>query len=317
MVLLLGVVFIAQAAPSLHSPHKKLPHRLIHQFPKGRWIENIAIRPNGNLLLTSIAPSASVYEIVDPLSASPMVKLSFTIDSVTSLMGIAEVSRDTFAIVGGNFSSKGGVKGSVHVWTANYTNSGTPAPQKKAFIPDAVLPNGATAVPGHEDSFMFADSTLGSVWIADLATGKSKISQHFPENESGSDKPLAIGVNGLHIRKGHLWWTNSAQQRVYKVRVDANGHTAFGARVEPVATIPALTLDDFTIGPGQDDIIWAATGDNNTMVAAGPNACKFGRGPRDYNILYVTTAGQTINGTSMGGRVEALDINGFDSSGIE
>ncbi|KAL7952550.1 hypothetical protein V8C34DRAFT_299073 [Trichoderma compactum] len=62
--------------PRLHPSH------VVAQFPAGAWIENIAVRANGNLLLTSFLPDATLYEVSDLGSLSPTVSCLFTIDTV-------------------------------------------------------------------------------------------------------------------------------------------------------------------------------------------------------------------------------------------
>jgi hypothetical protein len=60
-------------------------------FPKGYWIENIAMRSNRNLLLTRM-DKAEIYEM-NPLVHAPQPKLlhAFT-DGNNSCMGIAKYS---------------------------------------------------------------------------------------------------------------------------------------------------------------------------------------------------------------------------------
>lgn len=69
----------------------------------GAWVENLAIRHTGHILATRI----DVPELwsIDP-SASPNHAGShlYSIPNATSLLGIAEIEPNVYAVVAGNFS---------------------------------------------------------------------------------------------------------------------------------------------------------------------------------------------------------------------
>ncbi|KAK2600196.1 hypothetical protein QQS21_005070 [Conoideocrella luteorostrata] len=318
---LLAIIAIASGeAPA------ELPHRLVHQFPVGTWIENLAVRANGNLLLTTLFPNASLYEVARPESNSPAVKLLFTIDSVTSLLGIAEVFPDKFAFLGGNVNpTTGGIKGTWGVWTADFSRDPSPKPNLAVSLPDASLPNGLTFVPGLRDVALAADSTNGLVYRANVQTGKAEVSQDYPEMKPASGGPgISIGINGLHIHKGYLYFSNSATHTLFKIKVNVDGTTAPGAKVETVHVFDSTFLDDFAFGPEIADTAWLINNQNSVvtlepngyarLVAGGPGsatvptdtACEFGRGLSPL-MLYVATAGDS----SQGGKIEAIDTSKY------
>ena len=78
--------------------------RQLYQFPNSTFthIENVAIRPNGQLLLTIITEPC-VYSL-DPAASAPTPQLLYRFPSVTSMLGIAETSPDVFAVVAANYS---------------------------------------------------------------------------------------------------------------------------------------------------------------------------------------------------------------------
>ncbi len=311
-----------------------LPNRLVWQFPQDTWIENIAIRPNGNLLLTSLAPQASLYEVSDPAGASPSVAQLFSIGGVGSLLGIAETSHDVFAVVGGNFSlTAGGIKGTFGLWSVDFNGNNTgkrrsPAPKLITALPDATLLNGATTLPQRRSTVLIADSTLGRVWRVDTATGTVDVAVQVREMSSGSANP--VGINGLHVRDGHLWWTNYAQVSLFRIRITDDGLPAPGAQAEKMAQLPSSFADDFIFGPADHDVAWVATDGNNTVLAvkadgdtavvagtqnsatvAYATACAFGRTRRDDRILYVSTGAGGVGEAVVGGKVQAIDTSGF------
>lgn len=84
-----------------------LPVRTIFQLDKTvpfSWFENVAIRGNGDLLVTMLSPNASVYSLHQPASGPAKVSI-INIGDANGLLGIAETSPDVFAISGGTFSS--------------------------------------------------------------------------------------------------------------------------------------------------------------------------------------------------------------------
>lgn len=93
---------------------------LIYEFPNNTWVENIAARNNGELLL-SIVGTPQLFTI-DPSAPSPRQPVlihEFT-DSL-DVFGIAEYQTDRFAVLTGNFSFETGDLGlgSWAVWSQN------------------------------------------------------------------------------------------------------------------------------------------------------------------------------------------------------
>ncbi|RFU74717.1 six-bladed beta-propeller [Trichoderma arundinaceum] len=330
----------AQIHESRHVDSHLLPSRVVVQFPAGTWIENIAVRSNGNLLLTSFMPDATLYEVSDLKSSSPTITRLFTIDRITSLFGITETSADVFAIAGGNFSqSTAGVKGTFGLWKVNFTDD-QPYPELVTSIPDAILLNGATTVPEQRHLVLLADSILNVIWRVDVNKRSVDKAVQFPPQDTAPSQPVTIGINGIHINDGYLWFTNDTamvdaetgrlETSMYRIRIDKNGGAANNTPSEKVLTLPSRVMDDFIYGPNDRSIKWIATNSENVIFAAAPDgrhtivagapdsfevatatACQFGRTREDSHILYVSTGGGTIKGTTEGGRVQALDTTAF------
>ncbi|RCI13008.1 hypothetical protein L249_0463 [Ophiocordyceps polyrhachis-furcata BCC 54312] len=307
---------------------KNLPRRTVAQFDAGTWIENIAVRSSGALLLTSLMPNASLYEVPDPTSESATVTRLFTIEDASGLLGISEISTDVFAIAGGNVGSSGGVEGSMRVWTVDFSSSASPQPQLAMTIPEAILLNGMTTVPNKDKVVLISDSAKGVVWRADIGANKSEIAIQVPEMGSQNQKQ-PIGVNGIHIRDGNLTWLNHDTFKMFSIHITEDGLQAPEAKAAEVASFPVTALDDFIFGPAEQATAWVTTNSDNrvfaleasgeSVVVAGANnlpdvatatACQFGRSEKDGKVLYVTTGGDEIEGKH-GGKVEALDTTSF------
>ncbi|KAG6045747.1 hypothetical protein E4U39_001983 [Claviceps sp. Clav50 group G5] len=335
------------SATSRHHPAPVLPDRLIHQFPPGIWIENLAVRSNGNLLLTTLTPNASVYEVVNPSSENPSTELRFTTTSIDSFFGIAELQPDIFAVLGGNHTSTAGKKGEWGVWLANFTGTGTGndksnsatiaiEPRLAVRLPEAVLLNGASAVPGKPHLVMAADSAQGLVYRINVDTGKVDITQNLdkmkpmPHTDKGNNSTRnSIGINGVRVRNKHLYFTNSATHGFYRVQVRSDGSSspsAFKTMVETMTILDASFADDFDIGPGAQNTAWVVTNYDNSIMAVstggdayvavgGTNSpvipsdtsCRFGRTPADDHVLYATTAGKPGKDAE-GGKVVAFTV---------
>ena len=121
--ILLGFLFtfsnIVQALPNPPSPSPN-PIQTIYKFPNETWVENIAVRSSGQLLVT-LATTPDVYQI-DPFSsptgAPSTATLIHSFPDATSTSGIVEIQPDIFAVAVGNWSTAtfSTTNGSYSVW---------------------------------------------------------------------------------------------------------------------------------------------------------------------------------------------------------
>jgi len=328
-VLWLLPLCIAHALPSLHkrSPPSDLLIRPLCQFPNLTWIENIAVRSNGQLLVTLFS-SPDLYQI-DPSQQHPVPQLVAQFPQALGILGITEIEEDVFAITKGNFSSVTGdvVPKSFSVWKADFRGCKTPALSKIVDVPDASILNGATVVRKGSNFILIADSIGGVIWRVnlqtsayDVALNNSATQPTTPFIEGG------FGANGVHTEGGFLYFTNT-NLGFYRVPIHDDGTPA-----GPVQLLESFIRgDDFTfdkqgnvyIARGAVDLIdkITPTGQQSSLafqnadaelLIEGNTAVKFGRTPRDKRTLYVTTNGGMsglVNGTSIqGGRVLAIDL---------
>lgn len=322
---------------------KPSPPRTLDQLSVGTWLENIAVRPNGDLLLTQMAPSAVVYTVRDPSGKKPVLEEIASIPSIQSIYGIAQVpglkkDQETFVFVGGNSSAIGSpIKGTFGAWKIKFTPECagkvdleriSDMDKNSAFL------NGVAAIPGVSDAVLVADSANGFVGRLDITTGDFDTSSFvFPEMLPVEGAGLPVGVNGIKIHDGHLYFTNSYQVSIYRIAITPDGFLAKGAKPKLVVNLSdkASFLDDFDIDAKGN--IFAASNFDNTVVyydahsrkskiivgspsdliVAGDTSVAFGRGKHDKNYLYVATTGaisNPVNGTEVeGAGVVALKIN--------
>jgi len=297
------------------------------QFPNTTWVENLAVRKNGNLLVTLL--SAPELFQVDPASKGQQPQLVHQFANITALSGIAEVEKGVFAVAGGNISlaTLASVKGSWSVFKVDMRSAKSPSSAKVtkiADIPEAQLLNGMIPLD-QSGNVLISDSGAGVIWRVNTRSGDSKIVVDDPLMKPVAGAPAAIGVNGIKIRKGTLFFTNTFGMTFNSVPIQKDG-TAIGAAKTIVkngvgddftfdktgnafvAQNPLNTLQKITPGGKQVTVV---AGNLNSTQLAGPTAAQFGRTKRDGKTLYVTTNGGLagpINGTIIeGGKVVAVD----------
>ncbi|KAL6799428.1 hypothetical protein GGI42DRAFT_361341 [Trichoderma sp. SZMC 28013] len=292
-------------------------HRLIHQFANGTTVENIAVRSNGNLLVT-LTSSPELYEI-DPFNPKSL-KLIHHFSGYLALLGITEVSPDVFTLNAGNFSLETGVDpGSWAVWQVAFHNEQTNI-SKVTDIPEAQFLNGMTTLESTPNTILTADSALGVVYSVNTHTGEYKVVLEDETFKIAPGAPLPIGVNGIRYLDHYVYYTNSFDPLFGRVPVSKSG-----CAVGDYETIFTGNFgDDFTVTPqaayiagnpanvitevkldGENKVI---AGNINSSLVAGATSVHFGRTVRDKHVLYVTTTG-TVNATfTEGGKIVALDI---------
>ena len=87
--LLLGVqVWASQTNP---------PIRNIYTFPNNTFIENIAVRANSKLVVTSM--SVPTLFVIDPTVPSPSAQVVHTFPNASGLMGVTEISPNKFVVI--------------------------------------------------------------------------------------------------------------------------------------------------------------------------------------------------------------------------
>ncbi|KAI1370642.1 hypothetical protein F4677DRAFT_437725 [Hypoxylon crocopeplum] len=325
------------AASPLHANHTNLPlsAKTIFQFNQtGTWIENVAVRPNGDLLMTMLGPSASVWTLKQPYSATPEASLVHTFaDGATGLNGIAETSPDVFVVLGAHYTGVGAPdQGSFKAWELAFTGpSRSAAVRKIADLTDAQLANGVAAVSscgrGH-DIVLISDSFAGALWRLDTQTGEYETVMRVPEMAAPAGGASPIGINGLKVHNGFAYWSNSAKVAIYRTRIDEHGYPAPNVTVETVAQLDSPFVDDFAFDAR--GLLWAATnGDNKVDVVrldgsfetvvggaaedtvGGDSAVAMGRTLLDRHVVYVTTSGTLPNNHTEPAKVVAVDRAGF------
>lgn len=322
-------VSLATATKTLKPP--PLPVDVVHEFPSGTWVENLAVRSCGFILVTLVT-SPDIYQIDPSQKTAPILVHSFT--AYQSLVGIAELYPDIFYVVAGNTTFLAGNTSAPIAWAIyelDITKGPTAAKTAKiADFPNAQILNGVTALSKEAGTILVADTGTGVAYRLDVRTGKADVVIDDPTMKEGPVSPFRIGVNGLKMRNGELYFTNTEQGLLVRIPIKANG-VAAGPPV--VLSRDVLGADDFTLDPVGNAFITVypennlafvdSNGGKKTILAgaplqepwvlAGPTAVQFGRLSGDRKSLYITTSAGLafgVNNATLGGTLSRVDLKG-------
>lgn len=328
------------AATSLASPNSNASVQTVYEFPDSTYVENIAVRSNGQLLVNLL--TAPELWLVDPATPGEAI-LVHEFAGTTALCGIAEYEPDVFAVIAGNVSlaTGDGIVGSWSIYSidlagANITSNSSviatpPTVSKIADVPAAELLNGMAVLSSDEKQLLIAgDVKTGTIYSVDIETGDYAVAINNTYTATAVEYGLGTsGTDGVQILDDVLYFTNIAQGYLYRVALNVTDGTPAG-EFETVAEIMTSNdqWDDFTFD--KDGNVYMTAGGANTIekinvqtgkvelvagnlnstLIAEPSSAKFGRRANDANVLYVTTAGgllAPVNGnTTVGGQVLAI-----------
>ena len=300
------------------APQKSLPVHVIHEFPVGTSLENLAVRQNGKVLATVIS-HPELYQL-DPIHGGPPELVSNNFGPVLGLLGIVETWPDIFYVVAANFSAVAlaAAPGSNSVWKVDLTSSRIPAPTTKiADVPDGGALNGMALLNEDKGHILIADLTVGVVWRLNVLNGEVLRIIEVPAMLPPPPPALKFGVNGIKVRDGALYFTNSGFGALYRLPIHADG-TAAG-NVSAVASGIDI-VDDFQFNDEGDAFVTQNSSselvevthegmkrllvDNTTLTLPNPTAAQFGRTSADRGSLYISEDGNSTRG----GRLSKVDI---------
>jgi hypothetical protein len=256
----------------------------VYQWPSGTWVENIAVRANGQLVV--IHYSAPEMYVVDPFASPPTAKLVARVDNATGIEGLAEVYPDVFAMMpfkGTDFS----------VWTVDLAGDTPKSTEVIANVPGAKALNGLTKL---SDGVLLAtDTKRGGVVRLDLKSNSASTLM--------TDPSMGFGINGIRARDNTIFYTNSLKGTLCSMPINhISGSSTGSARV--ITSSLGTGLDDLAIGQTEDQptmvMQWlagevlAVDRDGSKKTAAKglnwPTSAAWGKG----DTLYVTTSGNPI-----------------------
>ncbi|KAK7039932.1 hypothetical protein R3P38DRAFT_3181756 [Favolaschia claudopus] len=291
LVLLLTATWVAIATD--------ISTRLLYESPSGLFLEGIAVRSSGQLLLTSVV-SPTLYTL-DPTSSNPTLDEVYTFPNATSLNGIVEYAPDTFALVVSSLSTTEVATplDSIVIYSISFpsTSSNQPIITPAARIPSSTMTNGISAHPADPSLILAADSHLGVAWEVNTLTGAVCIALHDAALEPGLTAPWpGLGINGLRAHTSasnlFLYFAHSRASPWPKVDGVFGVYDDFVFDEEGRAWVTLSSGAVQMFAPSiQNEKEWVqqtVAGDpKGGGILDGATACAFGR---DTKTLYVTTS---------------------------
>nr|WHS04492.1 hetero-Diels-Alderase [Phaeosphaeriaceae sp. CF-150626] len=315
------------AAPTPGNGSVPLPNRLLHHWPNGTWVENISVRPNGNLLLTTSTPDGSVWQVKEPWTDNPEVEKVFNFDEwVDRLIGIGETTPDKYVVVGSRFYSTDAQSSHVArtfcAMELDFSkNSTTPSARLIAWMPESYLLQGVAPLPWDLETVLISDQYVlrprqnqtdwtpspGQIWTLNTRTGEYKlVMTDYAELNTTYAKGPDVGIDGIKIRDHDLFWVNQDNSGIYRIKINDTGAPADGAKPELIGSYETM-WNDMAFDPFNKNLIWATglnavfaatldgkivpvdgVGTSDNLTLPGPTACQFGRTEHDKATLYVT-----------------------------
>jgi hypothetical protein len=180
----------------------------VYQFPagSGAWVENIAERANGQLLITRMFTPE--LWLIDPSSGSAQLLYSFP--GANSVTGITPTGNaDEFAVAVGNVDAATFTPeaGSWSTWKVSL--KGTKATASLITkLPEAKFLNGMGFFhSGKAKGLLITDSVVGGIWAIDLATGASSLALQDDAMLAPAGATFAVGIDGFRIKGNSLYYT--------------------------------------------------------------------------------------------------------------
>ena len=290
----------------------------VAQFPAGYFLENVAVRADGSMLVTAVNKKELWY-LPTPTGGTPVQPLLLhTFDQPP--FDIVETTRDVFYVDTTNLRTDHA--SSLQRVDLRHWEPGMPVPvQPVLTFPFPVLAlNGADLLA--PNVILVADAEAGLIWRVDLSADGMKGSARVWLKDPSMNTTFSglrikqPGINGLEYdeKTRYVYYTSTAQQLFMRVPVDP---TTLNPAGDPELVATGSMWDDFAIDE-HAGVAYATTHRQNTIervpldphscqarqtVAgipfdkrlAGPSDFAWGRGPQDDgSVAYVTTDGGVI-----------------------
>lgn len=288
-------------------------------FPKNYFLENLAVRADGSVLITAVlqkelwyVPAAESDSLVEPV-------LLHRFDHPVT--GIVEIEADVFVLsLTEAYTTHESLL--VRVDLTGWVPGQPVIPENIYRFDERARGLNGTCLLG-PDVLAIADCFAGLIWRVDLAdNGRAATAEVWLTHDtmafdpdSGLPPPPQPGVNGLHYstQTGYLYYTSTAQKVFMRVAVDPVSRNP-AAAPEFVAAIDnaddfcvdedagfayvtrhrANTIDRVPLQPRHGSEVRHLVGDPFDEALIGPSSAAWGRRPgRRGRLFYVTTDGGT------------------------
>lgn len=249
-----------------------------------------------------------------------------------------------FYVAGGNFNCAAykNEPGTYLVWEIDLSRldasgGGEANVREICAIPESGLLNGMCLAPS-VGAILIADSEVGCVWRVEVGSGAYEKVLDMEEMKPLKPPGLNIGINGIKVRDGWLYWSNTGKKTFSRVGIDEekqvgdvevlvrdclvddfcfdkNGNAWLATNV--LNTVAVIRVGESWDVKEEKEVLTVA-GAEDELTAAGGTACQFGRKTGldgDEHILYMGTTGglaAPIKGSEVeGGKLIGTDTRSF------
>lgn len=241
-----------------------MPTCIVHEFPNETWVENIAVRANGKLLVSLIS-TPDIWQI-DPLRNT--AKRIHRFPSATSATSLVETEPDIFAVAIGNWSRRTfeSAPGSWSIWKIDMRAESRVEVSKVTDIPEANFIDGMTNLPTLHQTVLVGDAGLGVVYRVDVEAGKyHPVISDEPALRPNVSAVSVLGVNGIHYREGYLYFVNSFKRPWF-------GRIPLTSLAGPAGPAQVIAEDaDYTTNVGAYADDFALDDEGNAWIATDPS----------------------------------------------
>ena len=291
----------------------------VAEFPQGTFLENLAVRSDNSLLVTSLkgrqlwlVPSTKAGE-----QASP--ELLFTFDK--SPMSMVEPEPDVFYLCTTD-GYKTHASSLYRIDLRNWARAKEIHPEQVITFPPAVRALNGSCLIGPR-TILVADCFASLIWRVDLAEdGRSAAASVWLKHYSmlyhpGEMKPEQPGINGVRFaeKTSYLYYTATTLRLFMRVRVDRETLAPAGVPeylgggkmmddfcldedrgVAYVTTHRENTIDRMPLVPDALEPVVSVVGEPFDQELVGPSSGAWGRAAGEYGkVAFFTTDGGTTS----------------------
>ena len=291
----------------------------VAEFPQGTFLENLAVRSDNSLLVTSLKARQLWFVPASKAGERALPELLFTFDK--SPMSLVEPEPDVFylCITDGYATHASSI---YRVDLRGWARSKEIHPELVLTFPAAVRALNGSCLIGPR-TILVADCFASMIWRVDLAEdGRSAAASVWLKHYSmlyhpGEMKPEQPGINGVRFaeKTSYLYFTATTLRLFMRVRVDRETLAPLGVPeylgggkmmddfcldedrgVAYVTTHRENTIDRMPLVPDALEPVVSVAGEPFDQELVGPSSGAWGRAAGEYGkVAFFTTDGGTTS----------------------
>ena len=301
----------------MKSSQQKAKLSTIATFPKGSFLENLAVRSDNSLLVTSLKARELWYVPPTQSGAEVAPSLLFTFDQ--SPMSLVEPEGDVFYLCTSD-GYKTHASSLYRIDLRDWRPGKAIEPKRVLTFPAAVRALNGSCLIGRK-TILLADCFASLIWRVDLsddglaATASIWLKHYSMLYHPGEMKPEQPGVNGIRFaaKSSYVYYTATVLKLFMRIRVDRETLAPLGVPeylgggkmmddfcidetkgVAYVTTHRDNTIERMSLEPDSGEAAEIIAGSPFDEELVGPSSGAWGRGPGEFGrFAFFTTDGGT------------------------